>query len=106
MSQKTEIAEISEISEIVEIAEFIEQPEFTDLVQPIDFVNEIDNNINKVCSEWEIWSGAFNRNLRKKDPKKFPYIFSYWQVQNAIKATGLTDKRIADLEEIKKIILE
>lgn len=83
-----------------------EATEFTDLIEPIDFVNKIDNNINKVGSEWEIWSGAFNRNLRKKDPKKFPYIFSYWQIQNAIKTSGKTNKRIADLEEIKKIILE
>lgn len=94
------------MSQKVELTELTESTEFTNLVEPIDFVNEINNNINKVGPEWEIWSGAFNRNLRKKDPKKFPYIFSYWQVQNAIKTTGRTDKRIADLEEIKRIILE
>jgi hypothetical protein len=83
-----------------------QENDFTELIEPIDFVNEIDNNINKNGSEWEIWSGAFNRNLRKADPKKFPYIFSYWQVQNAIKTSGKTAKRMNDLKEIKKIILE
>lgn len=92
--------------EKIEIADPKEIKEFEHLVQPIDFVNEIDKSIDKVGIEWELWSGSFNRNLRKKDPKKFPYIFSYWQVQNAMKTSGKTDKRIADLEEIKKIILE
>lgn len=90
----------------IEIAEPKELKKFEHLVHPIDFVNEIDNNVHKVGSKWEVWSGVFNRDLRKKDPKKFPYIFSYWQIQNAIKTSGKTDKRIADLEEIKKIILE
>lgn len=68
------------------------------------YVKEIDENVVKEGKQWELWSGIFNRKLRKDNPDKFAYIFSYWQIQNAKKRDGNIKELNRQATDIKKII--
>lgn len=70
------------------------------------YVVKIDENIEKNGEQWDIWSGEFNRKLRKENPDLLGYIFSYWQIQNAKKKNGNTKDLDKQAIDIKKIIKE
>lgn len=41
----------------------------------LDYIFEIDSNTHKNGLDWEVWSGSFNRKLRKENPELIGYIF-------------------------------
>ncbi len=62
------------------------------------FYKELLQNNSLKDSEFEIWSGSFNRKLRnailaadEKEVVFLKYVFNYWQVTNQIRNTSVLD---------------